>query len=1504
MFKIFNKRSFLVVFLLILLLTISAITAVASGDETPEVSVQFSFVYGNGFEFQPQALSVRAGTAFTYGIGSEATTAPTVLDAVAAAHKVKYGEAFTAETAGDYLSANMQKVFSRSGFAGHAINGAYSADLANAAVLNNNDIVELFLYEDPSWLDYYTCLNQKSLTVEAGEAFNLSLSGFMYINGYTTPPPALEAIAGAAVGVVNPSDGTISLLDGKVTDSSGQVALTFNEIGTYMVAATGNEPNSGARLIPAYCVLTVVEPANYVTVRIEANGLGTDGINDNIQTVLPNTMVNLSSLPEGYKAIDAVNYALTGNDLPAAGQTGGFYTAFGGVSGSGGAGWLFFLNDESAAVGLDPQSIESGDNIVLMLSGYDGNWIATKGYTFFRLGGSSSSVQWGYPYGEATLFLNKSAQKQDWSWGVTPVGGAAVYSNGSQAYTPASSLAVTDAENGAATITLWGGASAGTYYFDITAEAADATSAYCRAKMVYDGTNNPVITFSQPSAADTSLASLDLSFTGVESSVDALPYLGGEGLSVNNAVTNVRLNAGATADAVSVSASYQKAGEALYEEYILNNSAELVEGDNVFKITVTNGTDRQVHTLVITRQQAAVRDIPAEVNAVINGVKTVTGDSPHNDWILAMSAAGLNPTSAQLNTHLAAVLVAVDNFVDEGTGTAGTMAKTALALTSLGIDVRQIPDPDGGAAINLIEEISAYNGYVDPVWHAPYILELYDLGNYAVPVNATLTREALINAIIGAQAAWTAWGVDGIGMVLPALAPYYQAQNEVNGISLTSCNTVTAAVDRALLDLEQAQSIDGGFGSRNSNTTSTIITGLAAVGINPHTDARFVKSGSSLLTNLLSFRTAEDKLGFNNNTANDFSCLQGFQALAVYQNLTSGVRNANLYHFTKEAVPYTSWPNARLLTGLRITSLPTVTTYDYSAADNNYSVATDGLVINAVYNGDPLNTAVVVLSDCSLTAIDRSQPGTQTVTVSYQNQTVTFMVTVKDEQGAVPIAQTVSVTVRSHRGLIAAGNPQIEAGSTSVLDVLRTVINEAGKALVVKGGSYVASIDGLGEFDEGANSGWLYSVNGVTPSSTACGDYILQANDVVLWYYTLDYSQDSSSAAFVKPTSSTELKPTAVVSGGKAKASVSAGELNNVINTAQKESVQQIVINPQISGKINRVTVELPISSLENIAQKTEAGLTVKTSLAELSFSNQALGAFSGSGNVGISLGRVENSELSEANRALVGDHPVFDLSVTAGGQNISDFGGGELTASLPYTPKDGENTDNLTVYYLDKDGKAKQMTGAYYDKNKKCIIFKTSHLSVYAVVYSDNKTVFSDLAKDSWYFDSADFVVSRGLFNGVSQDRFAPQQQMTRAMLVTVLFRLAGEPALNGEHKFADVKSGFWYSGAVDWAAFTQLVKGYDEYLFGTNDSISREALATILYRFAKAEGYAVTDKGDIDKFSDCSSVSAWAVDALRWAVGAGIISGDGGSLKPQDQASRAEVAAMLHRFVLKYFN
>ena len=176
----------------------------------------------------------------------------------------------------------------------------------------------------------------------------------------------------------------------------------------------------------------------------------------------------------------------------------------------------------------------------------------------------------------------------------------------------------------------------------------------------------------------------------------------------------------------------------------------------------------------------------------------------------------------------------------------------------------------------------------------------------------------------------------------------------------------------------------------------------------------------------------------------------------------------------------------------------------------------------------------------------------------------------------------------------------------------------------------------------------------------------------------------------------------------------------------------------------------------------------------------------------------------------------------------------------------------------------------------------------------------FTDIT-NHWAKDAILYAVDKNLFNGINANTFAPDMSMTRAMLVTVLHRLEGAPA-SGSHSFNDVASGSWYGQAVAWAAGNNIVTGYDEQTFGPDNTITREQLAAILYRYAQFKGIETPSEGmSLREFADADSVSDWAAPAMQWAINAGIISGrDGNILDPGGNATRAEVATMLMRCLL----
>ena len=176
----------------------------------------------------------------------------------------------------------------------------------------------------------------------------------------------------------------------------------------------------------------------------------------------------------------------------------------------------------------------------------------------------------------------------------------------------------------------------------------------------------------------------------------------------------------------------------------------------------------------------------------------------------------------------------------------------------------------------------------------------------------------------------------------------------------------------------------------------------------------------------------------------------------------------------------------------------------------------------------------------------------------------------------------------------------------------------------------------------------------------------------------------------------------------------------------------------------------------------------------------------------------------------------------------------------------------------------------------------------------------FDDVSKGDWFYKDVEYVYNEGIMDGVSKREFAPNETLTRAMIVKILYRIEGEPAGYRSSDFNDVESGRWYTGAVAWAAEKEIVKGYGNGKFGPNDPVTREQLAAILYRYTQYKGWSTTAaSGSLKGFADAASVSSYAVDAMNWAVDEGLLKGANNKLSPKSNATRAQVAAIIHRYL-----
>ena len=209
---------------------------------------------------------------------------------------------------------------------------------------------------------------------------------------------------------------------------------------------------------------------------------------------------------------------------------------------------------------------------------------------------------------------------------------------------------------------------------------------------------------------------------------------------------------------------------------------------------------------------------------------------------------------------------------------------------------------------------------------------------------------------------------------------------------------------------------------------------------------------------------------------------------------------------------------------------------------------------------------------------------------------------------------------------------------------------------------------------------------------------------------------------------------------------------------------------------------------------------------------------------------------------------------------------------------------------------------------NKVSGVYLTKDMTVYAGWRVDENpntgaNPFTDVSEKDWFYGDVMFVYENGLMLGTSKALFSPHGTATRGMMATILWRMEGSPAPKGKNSFTDVEAGKWYADAITWTAENGIFAGYGKDKFGPDDPITREQLAAIFYRYADYKGYDLTVKGNLDKFKDADKITDYAKTAMQWAVGSGLVKGKSGNLlDPQGTATRAEIAAMLHRFIEKY--
>ena len=260
--------------------------------------------------------------------------------------------------------------------------------------------------------------------------------------------------------------------------------------------------------------------------------------------------------------------------------------------------------------------------------------------------------------------------------------------------------------------------------------------------------------------------------------------------------------------------------------------------------------------------------------------------------------------------------------------------------------------------------------------------------------------------------------------------------------------------------------------------------------------------------------------------------------------------------------------------------------------------------------------------------------------------------------------------------------------------------------------------------------------------------------------------------------------------------------------------------------------------------------------------------------------------------------NPNYRITVeaTQGGTVTADPTAAKAGATVTLTPVPDRGYQVGSVAVTDRFGDAvavtEQADGTY------TFTMPNGQVTV-TVTFAEAPLPFPDVAEGDWFYDAVRYAYETGLMDGVGDNLFAPNSETTRAQLVTILYRLEGEPEVSGTSGFTDVEAGTWYTDAVAWAAANGIVNGVSETEFAPGKDITREQLATILFRYAEAKGYDVSARADLSAYTDADQIQSYAAESVAWAVAEGLIQGfEDNTLRPAGNATRAQIATILMRF------
>ena len=828
-------------------------------------------------------------------------------------------------------------------------------------------------------------------------------------------------------------------------------------------------------------------------------------------------------------------------------------------------------------------------------------------------------------------------------------------------------------------------------------------------------------------------------------------------------------------------------------------------------------------------------------------VPTPTIGFSSGEWaVLALARGNADVLNSYYDGYYDRVVAYVRDNISSGKLNADKStdnARIALALTAIGEDPTSVGGHNLLTALNDLSYVKK-QGSNGPIW----ALIALDSKNYT-----SSSRDALIEAILDGRTNDGGWALDGnatdvdmTAMAIQALAPYYNKSNK----------TVKDAVDTALAWLSTKQNSDGGFsswGKANAESCAQVIVALSALNIDADTDSRFVKNGHSALENLLTFEQADGSflhtLPGSDKDNNQMSSEQGTYALVAYDRFKTGKNS--LYNMTDA-----------------------VKRADASAQEVIDMINQIGYVDESSYNA----IAEARNAYNKLSAADKAKVENYNTLTAAETS---YKAILKQKQ----IDQYKALKAHYDDLL----NDKTKKYGTAAKKKLASILQQAQTDM-----NAAESCERVTAIYEKA----ITDLDAVKPGDIEVTFRLIGALEAT---QDVDLTTDSYLPEYVTwvPTKTYALQENATVYDLFTEAMSDAGlryigAESNYVSTIYAPSclggyTLSEFTNGKKSGWMYTVNGTHPNQGLKNWTLN-DNDVVVWHYVND--YSHEVADWFNDPNYPSLGNGTYYNGWLRAAD--ISPEQYVNELlgKILKVGKN----GTVEPKLTFQHIGKSVTFTFKPDTGYKVKDVK---VNGKSVGAVKTYTIDKLTVSTRIEVEFTNGKLPFTDVRESDWFYEDVAFAYENGLFAGTSDTTFSPNASMTRAMLVTVLYRLEDQPAVNGRSGFSDVQYNGYYEDAVTWAADNGIVNGTSTTTFSPNANVTREQMAAILYRYAQYKKYNTAASSGLNGFTDHASVSGYAAASLEWAVAEKLVNGSAGKLMPTGNATRAQVAAILHRFV-----